>query len=470
MLRILTAALALTLLFPSGVTTPEVKHRDARSVAIDSYLNPYIASQNFAGSVLVTQGKTVIYEKSFGYADREAKIPNGADTRFHVASMSMQFTAGAILRLVDKGALHMDTQVAEIVPGINGGDRITIRNLLEQRSGLTDINTMPDYNDILGSHQTPATLVARIAKEPLLFEPGTKYLHEEHSAYNLLALIVERVTGKAFSAAVRDLVFAPAGLRSAGADDDSIADTREIAKGYQPLGVREIEPVTPIHWSGKAGNASVYLSARDEARWVDSLFYSGFLSGASRRAVADSIPRIGFGWFRGTSRRFAVPSYYMNGRAPGFSSYVLHLPDNALTVVVLSNIYSSATTDIGNDVAAIALGAPYRALVLPAQLLSADSIGVDGATFNFGADFYQPNAKLRFLAKSGELFLEWPGGSLSPMIPLDRDHLIDRAYWVTAILERDSVGKPVALVYDRFRGLKDGDAPRAVLKEEKEKE
>ena len=64
-----------------------------------------------------------------------------------------------------------------------------------QRSGLADINDLPDYSEILNHHQTPESLVDRIKDRPLLFEPGSKFLHEEHSAYNLLAWIVEKKTG-----------------------------------------------------------------------------------------------------------------------------------------------------------------------------------------------------------------------------------------------------------------------------------
>src|SRR5258706_6706101 len=245
-------------------------------------------------------------------------------------------------------------------------------------------------------------------------------------------------------------------MSSAGADDDSPSVLARNACGYAPDGVYGLVPATPIHWSGKTGNASIYLSARDEAKWIAAFFHGNILAASSRGAILDTIPRVGYGWFRGASSRFGEVAYYMNGRAPGFSSYVTYFPKSDLTVIALSNIYSSATTDIGNDIAAIVLAREYKPFAMPGNNLDVKSFGLDGKRFGFGKDFYQPDATLNFVVKSNELFLQWPGGSLSPMIPFDRDHFIDRSYWVSVVVERDSTGAAVALRYDRFKGERSG--------------
>src|SRR5258708_30020156 len=149
----------------------------------------------------------------------------------------MQFTAAAVLRLVDKGSISLSTHVSDVIPSISGGERITVRDLLLERSGLPDINDLPDYNQVLEHHQTPASLIAKIKDRPLLFEPGSKFLHEEHSAYNLLALIVEKKTGLPFAAAVQKLVLRPAGLSSSSIDDDALPSGSGVADGYRPEGV-----------------------------------------------------------------------------------------------------------------------------------------------------------------------------------------------------------------------------------------
>jgi D-alanyl-D-alanine carboxypeptidase len=438
-------------LVPSRGPTAGPATEAAHATAIDAYLKPYVRSNNFSGSVLVRQHGKTIFQKSYGFADRDRKVPNGSNTRFHIASMSMQFTAAAVLRLVDQGAISLDTHVSDVVPGVEGGEKITIRHLLIEQSGLPDINELADYNDILNHHQTPETLVAKIKGRPLLFEPGTKFLHEEHSAYNLLALIIEKKTGLSFSPALKRLVFKPMDLKTIGVDDDSAIES-DLANGYEPEGVAGIKPAQRIHWSAKTGNASVYATALDEARWVDLLFNGTFLKPSSRDAVLDSNPRVGYGWFRGQNKRFDQTAYYMNGRAPGFASFVLYLPQEQTTVVVFSNIYSSATTAVGNDITAILLNvehhpfAPYRRPLTDVELQSCTG------SFQFGADFYQSNAKVALMASREGIAMQWPSGDISPLIPVGTDRFVDRSYWQDVKIERDAAGRPTGLVYDRFQG------------------
>jgi CubicO group peptidase (beta-lactamase class C family) len=419
--------------------------------SIDAYITPYLATNNFSGAVLVERDGKLLFQKAYGFADREHHTPNTPRTRFHVASISMQFTAAAVLRLADRRQLTLDDPIGNILPGTPGADRITIRNLLTERSGLPDINSFASYNDVLQRHQTPASLVAKINGKPLLFAPGSQFLHEEHSAYNLLALIVEQKTGLPFAAAMHNLVFQPATLNGSFIDDDAPLEITDKALGYQPIGVADLEPATAIHWSAKAGNASVCTTVGDEAQWVDALFNGSLLTPASRSAVLDNPQSVGYGWFKATKARFSETAYYMNGRAPGFASFVLYLPRERLTVVAFSNVYSSATTTIGYDVAAIALGLPHDAFVTAPPLTSA-AIAGSTATFQFGAGFFQKNAKLEVIQVPGGLALRWPSGDLSPLIPQAPDHFIDRSYWENVSIERDAAGHAVALNYDQYHG------------------
>jgi D-alanyl-D-alanine carboxypeptidase len=441
---------AILLVLAIGLPSLRAQQTDL-GASIEAYIASYVATNNFSGAVLVERDGKILFQKAYGLTDREHGVANTTQTRFHIASISMQFTAAAVLRLADRRQLSLDDPIGNLLPDTPGASRITIRNLLTERSGLPDINTFPDHNDILQKRQTPAGLVAAINGKPLLFPPGSQFLHEEHSAYNLLALIVERKTGLPFAAAMRDLVFQPARLGDSFIDDDSPLDISRVARGYQPAGVSGLHPAPTIHWSAKAGNASVCTTVTDEARWIDALFNGSLLTAASRSAVVDNPESVGYGWFRATKTRFSEAVYSMNGRAPGFSSFVLYLPRERVTVVAFSNIYSSATTTIGYDIAAIALGLPHDSFVVEPPPTTA-AIAASTGAFQFGSDFYQKNARLDLISVPDGLALRWPSGDLTPLIPQSPDHFIDRSYWESVSIERDAAGHATALHYDRFRG------------------
>jgi D-alanyl-D-alanine carboxypeptidase len=182
---------------------------DALSSSLNRYVEPYAASNNFSGVVLIARHGKAVYEQAYGFADMAAARGNTPETQFHLASMSMQFTAAAIMRLVERGKLGLDQTISEFLPGLPNDNKITIRELLEQTSGLPDINELPNYPDLLKQHQTAASLVAYIKDKPPRFEPGGVSRGEEHSAFNLLALIAEKITKQTFGTALRTLVFTP---------------------------------------------------------------------------------------------------------------------------------------------------------------------------------------------------------------------------------------------------------------------
>jgi D-alanyl-D-alanine carboxypeptidase len=130
--------------------------------SVEHYVRPYVDTRNFSGVVLVARDANPLFSRAYGLSDRDRHTPNALNTRFHIASMSMQFTAAAVMRLANAGRLSLDTPVSAIVPGYPNGSAITVRHLLTQTSGVADINAQDDYSDILKAHQTPQSLVARM--------------------------------------------------------------------------------------------------------------------------------------------------------------------------------------------------------------------------------------------------------------------------------------------------------------------
>jgi CubicO group peptidase (beta-lactamase class C family) len=426
----------------------------ARSIAmpnasdIDAYFQPYVVTNNFSGSALVERGTSMLFAKSYGFAQRDKAVPNRLDTRFHVASLSILFTSTAVLRLIDQGQLSFDTRVSDVVPGIPNGESITIRELLEQNSGLPDINDLPNYDQLLTTHQTPGSLVAQLHGLAPFAEPGGKSTREEHSGQNLLALIIEKKTGLPFAQAMKAEVFDPFGMHDSGVDDDSPVGGL-VAQGQQVAGPFGLKDAPAIHWSAKSGNGSAYTTVFDEFKWLQAVLHGNLLSKSSRDAMLG--PGDGYGWERPHSAKLGETIWLSSGRSPGFSSFMLYLPNEDLTIIALTNIENAANSLIVQNLAALLLEKPYQ----PFDYHAVPAIDVTYPTgdFAFGADFYRPLATLRLVRDVDGVTLDWPGGPAAPLLPVRRDALIDRYYWVNVTVVRDSHGKPVELDYGKFRGI-----------------
>src|ERR1700722_752034 len=182
---------------------------------VDAYIGPFLATKNFNGAVLVAQKGRILYLKAFGQADIALNVPNRPDTKFHIASLSQSFTAAAILLLQERGLLNISDSISVYVPDYPNGGRITIHQLLTHTSGIPNINNMPEYDTISRFSQTPASLVNVFKHKPLDFEPGAKYAYS-NSNYNLLAYIIEKVSGKSYGEFIMENILGPLQMTHTG--------------------------------------------------------------------------------------------------------------------------------------------------------------------------------------------------------------------------------------------------------------
>jgi CubicO group peptidase (beta-lactamase class C family) len=421
-------------------------------MVIESYLKPFVETGNLSGTVLVTEKGQTIFEKSFGFADLAGRAPNTADTRFHVASVSILFTAFATMRLVEQGQLSLEDTASSIVGPLPDGDRITVRELLDQDSGLPDFNDLPDYDALVVVHQTPASVVDQIRGLKPRTEPGGKSQEEEHSACNVLALIIEKKTGLPFAEAMQKLVFEPAGMRNSGVDDDSPIGGH-VALGYRPEGETGLKPGKAIHWSAKPGNGSAYSTADDINRWFAEFLSDKLLSAKSRTIMLATGADTGFGWdYKGPSQRLHETVYLANGRGPGFSSVMVYLPQEDVTVTLVSNIEHDMNPSVAEDIASIVVGKPFKPFAYQPYPMTPEQRRSSVGRFKFGADFYRANGVLEIKDSPQGLVLEWPGGPEAPLLPTGAGTFMDRYYWTPVTVVQDAAGHPSALKYGKFQG------------------
>ncbi len=353
---LLLSALALAL--PSPLIAQALSPIEATK--IDRLVGQALAETGTpSASIAVVRDGRIVLAKAYG---KQSEAGGAADPRlpYQIASISKQFTAAAILLLEDEGKLKLEDVVARYVPGVNGGDRITIRQLLDHTSGLQDYWPQDYSFHAMATPVTPQGIVDRWAKKPLDFAPGTQWQYS-NTGYVVAGLIVEKVAGVPLLDFLRKRVFAPLGIR---AIDQDKAVGPGFPQGYKRFALGPVRVETPAApgWLYAAGELS--MSAADLARW-DIARLNRTLLPADDWATQETPTTLTGGGT--TSYGLGVVVTQRDGRrivehggeAVGFLSENIVYPDDRAAIVVLTNSWFGDATDrIANGVAAIILPAP----------------------------------------------------------------------------------------------------------------
>jgi CubicO group peptidase (beta-lactamase class C family) len=230
------------------------------------------AAAGFSGSVLVVRDDRVVLDRGYGLANREAGIPAGPETVYGIGSTPIDFTRAAILLLAQEGRLTLDDTVTRWFDDVPADKRaITIAHLMQGRSGLPDFHDLPGDRDPDHSYIDRNEAMRRIWAQKLLFEPDQGHAHS-HSAWGVLAAIVELASGKTYPEFTRERLFAPAGMRDTGFFGEPIArDKLAIAYGAK----RDGEVNAPPYWGPTSwlvmGSGGQVSTTRDMQRWIVAL-------------------------------------------------------------------------------------------------------------------------------------------------------------------------------------------------------
>ncbi|MEO5815933.1 MAG: serine hydrolase domain-containing protein [Gemmatimonadaceae bacterium] len=320
----------------------------------DSLMAAYASPEGPGASLLVVHDGRVEYMKGYGMAAVDTRIPVGAGTNFRLASLSKQFTATAIMLLKSDGKLRYDDDITTILPNLPSfAHGVTVRNLLNHTSGL------PDYEDFVPDTQTAQvhdadipTLIARAAAAK--FAAGTRYDYS-NTGYGLLALIVEKVSGKRYADVLHDRIFRPLAMTNTVAFEDGRSVVAQRAYGHN-VGQYGIRRTDQSNTSAVLGDGGVYSSVIDLAKW-DRALEQHTLVNAAEQQIAWTPPALpngakteyGFGWF--VDRDHGTMRLRHHGESRGFTNGIIRYPEKRLTVIILTNRSGGAPWDIAQKIA-----------------------------------------------------------------------------------------------------------------------
>jgi CubicO group peptidase (beta-lactamase class C family) len=419
---------------------------------VDAYIQPYIDVGGFSGAVLVAKGGKILISKGYGMANYELSVPNTPHTKFHLASVSKTFTAGAIMILQQRGQLNVNDPLSKFIPDYPNGEKIMIYHLLTNTSGIPNINNLPDYDKQSKFPHTPADLIAMFKTLPLDFNPGEKEYTESNSNYNLLAYIIEKQSGLSYGEFLRANIFEPLGMKDSGHDGDAQAILPNHADGYVPAGINQLRKVPYMDWSIKTGNGSIYSTTEDLYKWDRALYTDKILS----KTAIDTMFAKEYGWFN--SKRANRNAIRMSGRSPGFQSEFQRYVTEDACVIVLGNNYSPTSSLIGDALAAMLFGEKYEPVTLHKPVAVDPKILQSYAgRYQFGPDFFVPDKIYRLEINAGQLVVN-SEGSQTILLPQNDTEFFIPEFWSTISFQRSSEGQATGLVW-RY-GTKDFPAKK----------
>lgn len=323
-------------------------------------------------SVVVLRDGTVVHSRGYGLASVEFELSATRDSVYQIASVSKVFAAVAVMRLVDRGQLDLESPVSALLPDTpRAWAEIRLRHLLDHTSGLpAHAGVNPRYLEELERRKrreafadtdaldyfTPQERLQYLAELPLAFEPGTKHSYNQ-AGFILVGMVIERVSGLAFAEFGAREIFRPLGMTTA-----RFGDSRVVVKG-RPAGAYSrqhgaglqnwIWPYSPSDYPGAGLNAS----AVDVAKFLQALEGDSLLSARARARMWEptvlsdgQAVRYGLGW-----SVYEINGLRAVGHEGGGCCWVVYLPSRRLSVVALSNLAGARADETANEIAKLCL-------------------------------------------------------------------------------------------------------------------
>jgi D-alanyl-D-alanine carboxypeptidase len=316
-------------------------------------------------SVLVARGETVLFRDARGMASVELEVPLRPEHVMRIASLTKQFTAAGLLRLVDEGRVSLDDPLSKYLPGYPGGEGITLSQLLNHTSGVRSYTRMSSHMEhaLHRSIDTPG-LIDVFSGQPPEFAPGSSYAYND-SGYVLAGAVIEQVTGLAWDAWLGETFFQPLGLAHTRGGNSPVV-VPGLASGYRTDRDDAVQPASYLHMSHPHAAGALLSNVDDLWRWSRALHEGEVLSKASytRMIIAEGpaakvAAPYGYGLeVSGEGRQQRIEH---TGWIIGYVSALVYLPEDKITVAVIRNATGpgdQGVQDLAKRLADLARGIP----------------------------------------------------------------------------------------------------------------
>ncbi|MFO1445207.1 beta-lactamase family protein [Bacillus sp. Bva_UNVM-123] len=280
--------------------------------------------KDFQGSLLVAEGDKIIFEKGYGWADKQNKIKNDPNSQYQTASLTKSFTAAAILKLEEDGLLHTSDKLSVYLPNFPNGEKITLHHLLTQTSGIYNY-TEAKFDQT--KKVRPEELVSWFEGKELEFETGTKFAYS-NSNYILLGLMIEKVSGVPYEKYVAENIFKPAQLNHTTAIREEASN---LSVGYEGK-----KKASFLDNSIPYAAGMIISTTEDLFKYTKAIHDGTLLNPSSiEKLFTPEHSNYAYGWI--STKAFGENIHWHNGAISGFKSALMYYPEKDYTIIFLSN-------------------------------------------------------------------------------------------------------------------------------------
>ena len=408
----ITATAFITVLAPASFA----QRADSLTRAVDRVFENWRNTDGPGCALGVSRDGKVVLERGYGMANLETDTPIRPTSIFHVASVSKQFTAAAIMLLERDGKLSLEDNIRKYIPEVpDYSTPITIRHLLTHTSGLRDQWELLAFarGRFEEDRITEADVLDVVARQTALnFKPGAEYVYS-NTGFTLLGVIVKRVTGQSLRDFADERIFKPLGMTNTHFHDDYTMLVRGRTSAYEPSEKPGARWRVGIPNFDTYGATSLYTTVGDLLKWEANLDHPvvGDAQMYARMQVPTPLTNgdtssYGFGLAMANYRGAKVVEH--GGADAGYRSYVGRFPDKGLAIAIECNAATANTTALARGVADAFLGSAL-APVDPA--VTAQGVALASDRLQRRADVYvQPNTLqiVRLVVRDGKLGVDGP--------------------------------------------------------------
>jgi CubicO group peptidase (beta-lactamase class C family) len=340
---------------------------------IDAIFSSLKSSDAPGAAVLVVRNGKAVFRRGYGVTDLRTMHPIDAGTNFRLASFTKQFTAACIMLLARDGKLHYDDHLTDFFPEFPAyGKTITVRNLLNHTSGLEDYeelmmkehpNTLPEKVPQIHDTEVLKLLEQQTSTK---FPPSSKWEYS-NSGYAVLAMIVEKVSGKPFGQFLQERIFTPLKMTNTLAYEKGKNEVAHRAYGHTKTDNRWQE-TDQSPTSAVLGDGGIYSSIDDLEKWDRALRLHTLLTADEMKPALTPVQptdglamfddgkptHYGFGWFLSPYHDHKRMSH--DGSTIGFLTTIQRFPYDRLTIIVLANRVDTSPERLALKVADLYFG------------------------------------------------------------------------------------------------------------------